>query len=159
LFSKWRLWGELNPNRKLLFLIDGLDEAVENDIVTYLPRETFDGILFVYGSRPGGHKSIDDLWTQLPVEYHSKLELLGLGKADIRALIYEVVNKYEIERESQWVDAIENRSQGNPLYLKLLCDAMSNGLIPLNDTQALPHTIDDYYKAIFTKSIYFGNFF
>lgn len=151
LFSKWRLWGELNPNRKLLFLIDGLDEAVENDIVTYLPRETFDGILFVYGSRPGGHKSIDDLWTQLPVEYHSKLELLGLGKADIRALIYEVVNKYEIERESQWVDAIENRSQGNPLYLKLLCDAMSNGLIPLNDTQALPHTIDDYYKAILDR--------
>ncbi len=151
LFSKWRLWGELNPNRKLLFLIDGLDEAVENDIVTYLPRETFDGILFVYGSRPGGHKSIDDLWTQLPVEYHSKLELLGLGKADIRALIYEVVNKYEIERESQWVDAIENRSQGNPLYLKLLCDAMSNGLIPLNDTEALPHTINDYYKAILDR--------
>lgn len=151
LFSKWRLWGELNPDRKLLFLIDGLDEGVENDIVTYLPRETFDGVLFIYGSRPGGHKSIDDLWSHLPVEHHSKLELSGLCKADIRALIYEVVNKYEIERESQWVDAIENRSQGNPLYLKLLCDAMSNGLISLNDTQALPHTIDDYYKAILDR--------
>jgi len=151
LFSKWRLWGEKCEGSKLLFLIDGLDEGVENNLVTYLPRENFQGILIIYGSRPGGHKSIEDLWAQLPVEYHTKLELAGLGKDDIRALIYEVANKYEIDRESSWIDAVLQRSQGNPLYLKLLCDAMEYGSIQINDIRALPEKIDEYYKAILDR--------
>ena len=151
LFLKWRLWGERNNGQQLLFLIDGLDEGVENNLVTYLPRENFENILFIYGSRPGGHKSIDDLWGQLPVLNHTKLELSGLGLEDIRALIYEVANKYELDRESPWIDAVQIRSQGNPLYLKLLCDAIENGSISLNDIKALPKKIDEYYKAILLR--------
>jgi hypothetical protein len=151
LFSKWRLWGEQNNGSKLLFLIDGLDEGVENSVVTYVPRENFEGILIIYGSRPGGHKSIDDLWAQLAVEHHTKLELSGLGKEDIRALIYEVANKYELDRDSAWIDAVQRRSQGNPLYLKLLCDAMEHGSIVVNDIGALPEKIDEYYKAILDR--------
>ena len=151
LFAKWRLWGEQANGQQLLFLIDGLDEGVENNVVTYLPRENFDNILIIYGSRPGGHKTIDDLWATLPVENHSKLELSGLGKEDIRALIYEVANKYEVERESAWIDAVQKRSQGNPLYLKLLCDAIENGSIEINDINALPEKIDEYYKAILQR--------
>ena len=148
LFAKWRLWSEQSKGQKILFLIDGLDEGVENDVVTYLPRVNFENILIIYGSRPGGHKTIDDLWATLPVEHHTKLELYGLGKEDIRALIYEVANKYEIDRESSWIDAVQKRSQGNPLYLKLLCDAIENGSIGINDINALPEKIDEYYKAI-----------
>ena len=151
LFSKWRLWGEKGNGSKMLFLIDGLDEGVENNLVAYLPRENFDNILIIYGSRPGGHKSIDDLWAQLPVEQHEKMELSGLSKTDIRALIYEVANKYELEKESEWVDAVQHRSQGNPLYLKLLCDAIELGGITLNDIHALPEKIDEYYKAILDR--------
>ena len=151
LFAKWRLWGEQSSGQHLLFLIDGLDEGVENNIVTYLPRENFENILIIYGSRPGGHKSIDDLWATLPLENHTKLELSGLGKEDIRALIYEVANKYELERESSWIDAVQKRSQGNPLYLKLLCDAIENGNIEINDINALPEKIDEYYKAILNR--------
>ena len=151
LFAKWRLWGEQSNGQHLLFLIDGLDEGVENNVVTYLPRENFENILIIYGSRPGGHKSIDDLWATLPLENHTKLELSGLGKEDIRALIYEVANKYELERESSWIDAVQKRSQGNPLYLKLLCDAIENGNIEINDINALPEKIDEYYKAILNR--------
>jgi hypothetical protein len=151
LFSKWRAWGEQVKGQKLLILIDGLDEGVENDIVSYLPRENFDNIIIIYGSRPGGHKSIDELWGALPATHHTKLELTGLGKEDIRALIYEVANKYEVERESSWIDAVQQRSQGNPLYLKLLCDAIEQGSIGINDINALPEKIDDYYKAILNR--------
>ncbi len=151
LFSKWRLWAEYSNGNKLLFLIDGLDEGVENNVLTYLPRENFENILIIYGSRPGGHQSIDELWSTLPAEYHTKIELSGLSKQDIRALIYEVANKYELEKESTWIDAVEKRSQGNPLYLKLLCDALENGSIALNDIKALPKEIDDYYKAILQR--------
>jgi hypothetical protein len=150
LFSKWRLWGTEGPGR-LLFLIDGIDEGVENDLATYLPRELFQHILFIYGSRPGGHASLDRLWGELPVEHHTRLELSGLGREDIRALIYEVANKYELERESAWIEAVQLRSQGNPLYLKLLCDALANGGVPLNDIAALPAGVDDLYRAILLR--------
>ncbi len=151
LFAKWRLWGEQCAGKKLLFLIDGLDEGTENNIVKYLPRENFLGVLIIYGSRPGGHTSLEELWSQLPTENHTKLELSGLSLEDIRALIYEVANKYELERESAWIDAVQKRSQGNPLYLKLLCDAIENGSIELNDIHALPEKIDEYYKAILAR--------
>jgi tetratricopeptide (TPR) repeat protein len=151
LYSKWRLWEEHCHGKKLLFLIDGIDEGVENELPTYLPRENFENILFIYGSRPGGHKSIDDLWNSLPLECHTKLELSSLGKEDIRAMIYEVGNKYELERNSPWIDAVQKRSQGNPLYLKLLCNAIENGDIELNDIQGLPSSINDYYKAIILR--------
>lgn len=151
LFSKWRQWNEHSQGKKLIFLIDGLDEGTEANVPVYLPRENFENVLIIYGSRPGGHKSIDDLWGTLPTMHHEKLELTGLGKEDIRALIYEVANKYEVERESAWIDAVQQRSQGNPLYLKLLCDAIENNGIALNDIQALPTKIDEYYKAILLR--------
>jgi tetratricopeptide (TPR) repeat protein len=151
LFAKWRQWGDQASGQRLLILIDGLDEGVENRLVDYLPRENFNNILFIYGSRPGGHRSIDELWTQLPVEHHVRLELEGLGLDDIRALIYEVANKYEVPRESPWVEAVQSRSKGNPLYLKLLCDALEQGSIRLNDIRALPDKIDEYYRAILNR--------
>lgn len=151
LFSKWRLWSEHSNGKKLLFLIDGLDEGVENNIVSYLPRENFDDVLIIYGSRPGGHKTIDELWATLPIENHTKIELSGLSKEDIRALIYEVANKYDLERESEWIEVVQQRSQGNPLYLKLLCDSLENKAISLNDVNALPTKIDEYYKAILLR--------
>ena len=151
LFNKWRLWAEHSNGKKLLFLIDGLDEGVENNIVSYLPRENFQDILIIYGSRPGGHKTIDELWATLPLESHSKIELSGLSKEDIRALIYEVANKYDLEKDSEWIEAVQKRSQGNPLYLKLLCDSIENGGIALNDVNALPSKIDEYYKAILLR--------
>lgn len=151
LFSKWRLWSEHSNGKKLLFLIDGLDEGVENNVVSYLPRENFDDILIIYGSRPGGHKTIDELWATLPIENHTKIALSGLSKEDIRALLYEVSNKYDLERESEWIEVVQQRSQGNPLYLKLLCDSLENKVISLNDVNALPTKIDEYYKAILLR--------
>jgi hypothetical protein len=87
----------------------------------------------------------------LPGAHHTSLELKGLSKEDIRALIYEVANKYEVERESKWIDAVQQRSEGNPLYLKLLCNALENGSIQLNDIHALPKEIDTFYKEILQR--------
>jgi translation initiation factor 1 (eIF-1/SUI1) len=151
LFAKWRAYGDANPKEKMVFFIDGLDEGVENDILRYLPRENFKDILVIYGSRPGGHKDIETFWTELPIENHQPLLLTGLSKNDIRALLYEVGNKYEIEKDSAWIDTVEKRSEGNPLYLKLLCNAIENGSIPYNDPKALPTEINDYYKAILAR--------
>jgi len=151
LYNKWIAFGQTESPFKIIFLIDGLDEGVENDIVKYLPRETFKNILFMYGSRPGGHQHLDKFWGELPIEHHQKIELGGLSKEDIRALLYEVANKYEIDKDSSWIDYLQKRSEGNPLYLKLLCNAIEEGSIAINDENALPEKIDDYYKAILQR--------
>ena len=75
LFAKWELWGGQSAGRRMLFLIDGLDEGVEGDILNYLPRQAFEGILFIYGSRPDGHPRLRDLWTELPATHHRTLML------------------------------------------------------------------------------------
>lgn len=151
LYNKWTAFGEIESPFKIIFLIDGLDEGVENDILKYLPRENFNNILFMYGSRPGGHQQLDKFWGELSVEHHQKIELGGLSKEDIRALLYEVANKYEIDKDSAWIDYLQKRSEGNPLYLKLLCNAIEEGSIAINDVDALPKEIDDYYKAILQR--------
>jgi len=56
-----------------------------------------------------------------------------------------------VGRESVWIDAVQQRSQGNPLYLRLLCNALENGSIALNDVNALPKEINEYYKAILSR--------
>jgi hypothetical protein len=151
LYNKWTSFGGTESPFKIIFLIDGLDEGVENDILKYLPHENFNNILFMYGSRPGGHQQLDKFWGELPVGHHQKIELGGLSKEDIRALLYEVTNKYEIDKDSAWIDYLQKRSQGNPLYLKLLCNAIEDGSIAINDVDALPKEIDDYYKAILQR--------
>ena len=151
LFNKWRAYGESKPSKKLLILIDGLDEGVENEILSYLPRESFKDVLVIYGARLGGHKDLVTFWGELPVEQHQKIELSGLNKNDIRALLYEVSSKYELEKDSEWIDIVETSSEGNPLYLRLLCKAIENGSIRLNDPKALPKEIDEYYKAIMDR--------
>jgi hypothetical protein len=150
LFEKWRLWAERSKEKKLLILIDGLDEGAENKLTEYLPRENFENVLIIYGSRPGGHPNIIDFWPTLP-QGHQEHELKGLTKEDIRALIYEVGNKYDIERESKWIDAVLERTNGTPLYLKLLCDAIENGSISLNDINTIPKEINNYYEAILRR--------
>lgn len=160
LFEKWREWSSNNQGIKLLFLIDGLDEGTDTDLLSYLPRENFDNILFIYGSRPGGQQSVKDFFHTLPLEHHIRHELGGLKKEDIRSLIYEVGNKYELERESAWIDEVLNRSKGYPLYIKLLCVAIVNGSIALNDVDTLPKGIYEQYNRIldrYAKDIHFGN--
>ena len=158
LFSKWRLWGEKNRDKKLLILIDGLDEGAENNLVSYLPREIFENILIVYSSRTGGHQSIEELWPSLPIENLAKIELTGLLEKDIRDLMCEVAQKYKLKCESNWIEVVVNASKGNPLYLKLLCDSIEKGTIKINESNVLPNELNDYYKTIFQRyaAIYNG---
>jgi hypothetical protein len=151
LFSKWRLWSEKNGDKKLLILIDGLDEGAENNLVSYLPREIFENILIVYSSRIGGHQSIEELWPSLPIENLSKIELTGLPENEIRDLMDVVAQKYKLKFEKNWIAEVVKSSQGNPLYLKLLINSIEKGIITINESNGLPNELNDHYKAILKR--------
>lgn len=154
LINNLRQWTNFRNGKKLIFIIDGLDEGIENGLIDFLPfTETFEGVLFIYGSRKSGHPSLEKLFTNLPPEFHRYINLSGLTKKDIRALIYEVGNKYLIEKDSQWINSIETRSEGNPLYLKLLCNDLLNQLIEIN-ADTLPGNIEDYFNRIINRFAY-----
>jgi hypothetical protein len=151
LVNNFRTWSIIKENRKLIFLIDGLDEGVNNNLVNFLFTENFDGILFIYGSRNSGHVSIERLFNNLNPNFTVRLNLVGLSKSDIRAMIYKVSNKYDIERESKWIDLIEERSQGNPLYLNLLCNDIFYGIKNVNDKEGLPTNLSEFFREILNR--------
>jgi hypothetical protein len=143
-------WPIKSRGKKLLIIIDGLDEGIEppNSLITdHLVNQTIPQVLFIYSSRPGGHDKIVDFLDNLPRENTTRLSLTGLTKENIRALLYEVTDKYNLQQE--WVDIILKKSQGSPLYLKLLCKDLLNERIVINNANELPNDINDCYNKIF----------
>jgi hypothetical protein len=151
LFSKWRIWSEQNKDKKLLIFIDGLDEGTENNLVSYLPRQLFDNIIFIFSSRPGSDTQIEELWASLPRENFVEIELGGLTENNIREILDEVAQGYNLKVEDSWFRKVVNASQGNPLYLKLMCDSIDKGFIKVNESNVLPIELNDYYKSILQR--------
>lgn len=129
---------------RLLLVLDGLDEAENTDdpLLSLLPRESRPYIHVLYGARPTQflkHTFYDELDREHRAEFH----LTGLGVADTRALMYGTIDKYRIE--PGWIAAVMQRSEGNPLYLRLLCQGLADGSYRLGDEVGLPKDMDTLY--------------
>ncbi|MUT66851.1 AAA family ATPase [Paenibacillus sp. NEAU-GSW1] len=130
--------------KKLAIFIDGLDEL---DGLGGLLTSAYPNVIVVYASRYTAE--FQKFYSLLPIEHKWKEEIGGLNQEDIRALLYEVTNKYEIRQ--QYIDTIAVKSAGNPLFLKLLCDAVSSGHLKLNQIDSLPQKIEDFYQDILDR--------
>lgn len=135
-------------NEKLIIMIDGLDEG-DRALLNSLPFETYAHILFVYVSRktPEVTRFINDL----PLDYLTMKEIGKIEIKDIRAMLYDVVSKYDIEHE--YVEAIAEKSAGHPLYVRLLCEALEQYPEKLNDQHYLPEKWDEFYKRFIDRFI------
>jgi NACHT domain len=136
--------------RKLLLVIDGLDEAcgADNDLLRYLPRSVPAGVLVLYAARPVPEvrRGVAD---QLDREYRAELTLSGLTPADTRALLYDHVSKYALEE--RYIAAVAQRSGGNPLFLKLVCLELAGGALPVNDLACLPASMAGLYDELLAR--------
>ncbi len=132
--------GELEVDKKLVLFIDGLDEFTE--IRRFIP-ESQKWLKIIISSRPV-EEIID--WIRLRDRGNkTEMEIEPFSIADIRALLYDVVDKYQDGFNSKYIDKVAERSEGNPLYLHLLCDKIySEGGI-VSDVNAIPKDIDDLY--------------
>ena len=60
----------------------------------------------------------------------------------------ESVNKYELQKS--YVASVLAKSEGNPLYLKLLCNGLEHNIYKLNDSTILPTGMKELYtNALF----------
>ena len=131
---------------KLLLIVDGLDEAdTSTPLVASLQNFNSNQILALYGARPT-HNLRSDFYDKLDRENRDSFDLTGFkNKEDVRAILMERVNKYELN--SAYVEAVLEKSEGNPLYLKLLCDALENQSLSLNDIARLPKSMEELYAS------------
>lgn len=142
--------------KKLLLIIDGLDEALAADseaavaltVLAVIPRDLPDGVLVLLSGRP--RKEVTDFYDQrLNYEYKRKINLKGLGREGIRALLSKVTNKYELTPEI--VEGIERASAGNPLYMKRLTEEIIEGTREVGDVTTLPQELRGYHLRDFNR--------
>jgi len=138
---------EIENRNKIVIFIDGIDEGDEDKMVGYLINDTYKNIVVIYGSRKT--EQVSSFYNILPLEYKWNEEIGGLKEEDIRAILYDVTDKYALTNEQ--VCEITKKSDGNPLYMKMLCLAIEEGDINLEEGIKLPKKIDDFYKLFIER--------
>ena len=136
-----------NPQKMVLF-VDGLDEALRfgSTILSYIPTaRSWLSVLSASRQVP----QVEEWYHRR--EKRSEFQVTPLSQNDIRALLYEVVSKYDQGLTPAYIEAIAQRSQGNPLYLKLLCDQLSAGAQTVGDIDQLPKEMADLYKEVIKR--------
>jgi hypothetical protein len=135
---------EAGDEQRLVLVIDGLDEAPGSDdpLLSLLPRASLPCVRVVYGARPTQALK-HAFYDELDREHRAETDLRGLGRQDTRALLYAHVDKYRLEEG--WLDGVMTRSEGNPLYLRLLCQGLQDGVYKLGDALGLPADMRTLY--------------
>jgi hypothetical protein len=136
---------QIKDEEQLIFIIDGLDEIKKGDpLLSLLPRIIPAKIKFIYGARPQQELRFT-FYEQLHREQRKQFDLGGLSKEDIRAVLMEHVSKYEITQ--QYIEDVISISEGNPLYLKLLCQGLEQKIYILNQSEFLPRGMEELYQT------------
>jgi nucleoside-triphosphatase THEP1 len=151
---------KLKNDEKLVLIIDGIDEGSEDkELLESLPKEYIDKIITIYSSREN-YEVRNYVYDNLEREKHEELYIKGLSIEDTRALLYEYINKYELKKE--FVEGLRKKSEGNPLFIKLVCQGLEDGIYKLNDTISIPDKLSEVYGKIiknFYKIDREGDFF
>jgi hypothetical protein len=136
---------QLKDEERLLIVVDGLDEIKSGDpLLSLLPKLLPEKIQVIYGARPQQELRFT-FYEQLDRERKSYFELGGLALPDIRAVLMEHVSKYEMQQD--YIDEVLRISEGNPLYLKMLCRGLEQSIYKLNQIATLPKGMDDLYQT------------
>jgi len=136
---------QLKDEERLLMIVDGLDEIKSSDpLLSLLPKLLPEKIQIIYGARPQQELRFT-FYEQLDRERKTNFDLGGLSLPDIRAVLMEHVSKYDMQQE--YVEAVLRISEGNPLYLKMLCRGLEQDIYQLNQVSMLPKGMDELYQA------------
>lgn len=147
-----------SEQKKLLWVIDGLDEALstadaetsEKSILDFVPTDRLpSGVLLLMAGRPW--RQVNDFFLKLDRESSRCMELTGLSDSEVREMLYDVTNKYELT--DQYAAAVVQHSQGNPLYLTLLSKDLLVGEAKLNDAVSLPKSLTAVYAGIWNRLV------
>jgi hypothetical protein len=157
-----RLFGESRAvaGDRLALFFDGLDETnedpgsvlhLESGPAGFRPNP---GVTLVASFRP-----IPVVLDRLPAPDGDTVVSYELGPmktADIRAMLYQGMSKYDKsleppadpQDESEYVKKVLERSEGNPQYLTLLVGLLREGKVKPGDIPSLPSSLAGLYEKI-----------
>lgn len=145
---------------RVVVIIDGLDEAVRSvkrevaqkdtlTIIDWLPAPELlpENACLILSTRPEllEQSAFSAKYAEDKAQH---LFLSRLSDAEIRALLYQVRSKYEVLEREDYVQALVERSEGNPLYLRMLLEDIQEGRIPFGDIPTLPQGVIAYFERI-----------
>jgi len=133
----------IHKKEKCVIIIDALDEAEDIDqLIKHLPHSLPDQKLkIIFSSR--NTTPFKDYYNNLIPICRKKHQLKNLKKENIRELLFNYVNKYELEEKH--IKIILDKSGGNPLYLTLLCNELEQGKRTLQQLDNLPKEFTEFY--------------
>jgi hypothetical protein len=133
-----------NQNKKIILIIDGLDEASNSkELFRFLPDILPTScIKIILCSR--NNIEVERYYEQINYGQRNKKILGKLSRENIRTILYQYVNKYEIEEEH--ISLIVKKSDYNPLYLVFLCKEIEGNKIDLSTLDKLPDEFYGFYK-------------
>lgn len=126
--------------KKLILIVDGLDEA-EESLLKVLPTEYLPNIIYIYAGRPT--ERLRDYMSYFAYFPLLKLKIEGLDRNDVRGILIESVNKYLLKDEQ--VNYVWKMTEGNPLYLNELCNYIQEQGIQTLDSVELPKSLEACY--------------
>jgi hypothetical protein len=138
----------------LVIVLDGLDELVrahkdgesvirELPDLSNLPKK----LRLVLSTRPEliNNQAFERKYGQTLIQ-HQKMQ--PMSENDARALLYRGYSKYEVLDRPDYVQAIVQKSEGNPLYLKFLLDNIVENRLEFGEIDKLPEGIRNYYERL-----------
>lgn len=145
---------DLFPNRKLILVIDGLDELNTNFQDVFIRSNLGAEVHIVLSARAGNSETPLYLrpWTeaQLPKGLQVRFDLEPLKTEDIMLWLENIIGHLDIIQMQKIADAIENTSEGLPLFISFLMDDIRDDLshkspdLLVEDLQNLPSPFYQY---------------
>lgn len=130
------------PRRSVLF-VDGLDENPDLLPLIPTPRRW---LAVVLASR---QVAVVEAWYRgwcRDAARRSKINVEPLTPPDVRALLYDVADKYQEAFTDTYVLEVAHRSEGNPMFLRLLCDGIFDAGGRLRPLETIPRNVRDMYE-------------
>lgn len=155
-----------NDKRKVLFVLDGLDEIARSDadFVRSIADWHFGHAVWVCAGRHEG-EVVPEVFADGRCRHVFPGGLPGLTPTEIRELIDARVGRRlrELLRHDEdagdgvrnaLVDAIAERAAGLPLYVHFVCEDLLSGQLPFDGTlpSRLPNKLEDYFEKLLKEA-------
>jgi hypothetical protein len=139
-----------NDERRLLVVLDGLDEAVGWQVARDLfPREPGPQLRLLASARQKAHTSRADWLERLgwQTAQTCDLELAGLRRAAVQDILRRMGNPLDqLATDVNLLAKIERVSEGDPLTIRFLIEALRDGTLTPGKLTGLPPGLEAYVK-------------